>query len=37
MNDLWIIMLLALMYSVPIKNNDIANYLDNYKKYGDDE
>lgn len=36
MDGLWVVMLLALMFSSKNDNNRV-NYLDNYEKYGDDE
>lgn len=37
MDGLSVIMLLALMFSNKNNDNNRVNYLDNYKKYGDDE
>jgi hypothetical protein len=36
MDSLWIIIILALM-SDETNNNNRVNYLDEYKKFGDDE
>lgn len=36
MDDLWIVILLALAFDKTNDNNKV-NYLDEYKKFGDDE
>lgn len=37
MDGLWVVMLLALIFSGKNNDSNRINYLNNYEKYGDDE